>query len=562
MDYKKEYKRWLQAEHLDLELKQQLQDIQENEKEIEDRFYKHLEFGTGGLRGVIGSGTNRINHYTVRKATQGLADYIIKQGEDAKKGGVVIAYDSRHMSPEFAQEAGLVLANNGIKAYVFEELRPTPELSFAVRHLRATSGIVITASHNPPEYNGYKVYGSDGAQIATELADAITAEIAQVEDELQVQIMTLEEAQSKQLFQWIGAELDDTYQEKLRSLALQPSSNNKEYRVVFTPLHGTGNKPVRQILHDMGFEHVYVVPEQELPDANFSTVKSPNPEEHEAFKLAIDLAEKVGADMIMGTDPDTDRVGVVVRDEAGQFVVLTGNQLGALLLDYILSQQSTQGNIPANGVVIKTIVTSEIGTAVASQYGLETLNTLTGFKFIGEKIKQFEETKEKTFLFGYEESYGYLVGDFCRDKDAVQACMMAAEMGAYYQKQGLTLYQALQKLFAKVGYYKEDLVSLTLKGVEGVQKINNMMDQLRQQPPANIGELAVSEMKDYKQGIEELPRSNVLKFILEDESWFAARPSGTEPKIKFYFGVKGSSAEDSEGKLEELKKNVMSLIES
>lgn len=562
MDYKKEYKRWLQAEHLDLELKQQLQDIQENEKEIEDRFYKHLEFGTGGLRGVIGSGTNRINRYTVRKATQGLAEYIIKQGEDAKKGGVVIAYDSRHMSPEFAQEAGLVLANNGIKAYVFEELRPTPELSFAVRHLGATAGIVITASHNPPEYNGYKVYGSDGAQIATELADAITAEIGQVDDELQIQIMTLEEAQSKQLFQWIGAEQDDAYQEKLRSLALQPSSNNKEYRVVYTPLHGTGNKPVRQILHDMGFEHVFVVPEQELPDANFSTVKSPNPEEHEAFKLAIDLAEKVGADMIMGTDPDTDRVGVVVRDEAGQFVVLTGNQLGALLLDYILSQQSTQGNIPANGVVIKTIVTSEIGTAVASQYGLETLNTLTGFKFIGEKIKQFEETKEKTFLFGYEESYGYLVGDFCRDKDAVQACMMAAEMGAYYQKQGLTPYQALQKLFAKIGYYKEDLVSLTLKGVEGVQKINNMMDQLRQQPPANIGELAVSGMKDYKQGIEELPQSNVLKFILEDESWFAARPSGTEPKIKFYFGVKGSSAEDSKGKLEKLKKNVMSLIES
>lgn len=562
MDYKKEYSRWLQAETLDVDLKKQLQGIQGNDKEMEDRFYKHLEFGTGGLRGVIGAGTNRINRYTVRKATQGLAEYIIKQGEDAKKGGVAIAYDSRHMSPEFAQEAGLVLAKNGIKAYVFEELRPTPELSFAVRHLGATAGIVITASHNPPEYNGYKVYWSDGAQIATELADAITAEIAQVKDELQVPIMSLEEAQARGLFQWLGTEVDEAYQEKLRSLALQPAANNKEYKIVYTPLHGTGNKPVRRILSDMGFEHVYVVPEQELPDANFSTVKSPNPEEHEAFKLAIELAEKVGADMIMGTDPDTDRVGVVVRDEQGQFAVLTGNQLGALLLDYILSQRSAQGNLPVNGVVIKTIVTSEMGAAVASQYGLDTLNTLTGFKYIGEKIKQFEETKEATFLFGYEESYGYLVGDFCRDKDAVQACMMAAEMGAYYQKQGLTPYQALQRLFAKVGYYKEDLLSLTLKGVEGVQKINTMMDQLRQQPPAQIGTLAVSVMKDYKQGIEGLPKANVLKFTLEDESWFAARPSGTEPKIKFYFGVKGSSIEDSKGKLEELKKNVMSLIES
>ncbi|RXT04378.1 phospho-sugar mutase [Ammoniphilus sp. CFH 90114] len=562
MSYLQEYERWKRASHIDAELKQQLISIEGNEKEIEDRFYKSLEFGTGGLRGVIGAGTNRMNTYTVRKATQGLAQYIAKQGEEAKRKGVAIAYDSRHKSPEFAEEAGRVLAQNGIKAYVFEELRPTPELSFAVRHLGTTAGIVITASHNPPEYNGYKVYWSDGAQIATDLADAITHEISQVADELQVEAMDLEEAQAQGLFEWLGKETDDAYQAQLRTLALQPSENNKDFKVVFTPLHGTGNLPVRQILADMGFEHVYVVPEQELPDPNFSTVKSPNPEEHEAFKLAIALAEEVGADMIMGTDPDTDRAGVVVRDNNGEFTVLTGNQLGALLLDYLLSQRSAQGTLPENGVVIKTIVTSEIGAVVAKQYGLDTLDTLTGFKYIGEKIKQFEETKEKTFLFGYEESYGYLAGAFCRDKDAVQACMLAAEMGAYYQKQGLTLYQALLQLFAKVGYFKEDLVSLTLKGLEGVAKINEMMDQLRKQPPSQIGPIAVKEVKDYQAGIDGLPKANVLKFFLEDDSWFAARPSGTEPKIKFYFGVKGNSVENAIGRLNALKQEVMQLIKS
>lgn len=560
MDYRQEYQRWKQASHLDEETKQQLLDIEGNEKEMEDRFYKSLEFGTGGLRGVIGAGTNRMNTYTVRKATQGLAQYIAKQGEEAKQKGVAIAYDSRHKSPEFAQEAGLVLAQNGIKAFVFEELRPTPELSFAVRYLGATAGIVITASHNPPEYNGYKVYWSDGAQIATELADAITEEIGGVQDELQVQAMSLEEAQAQGLFQWLGKEVDEAYQEKLRTLALQPSENNKDYKVVYTPLHGTGNIPVRRVLKDMGFENVYVVPEQELPDPNFSTVKSPNPEEHEAFKLAIALAEKEGADMIMGTDPDTDRAGVVVRNEEGEFTVLTGNQLGALLLDYLLSQREAQGTLPAKGVVIKTIVTSEIGAEVGKRYGLDTLDTLTGFKYIGEKIKQFEETKEKSFLFGYEESYGYLAGDFCRDKDAVQACLLAAEMGAYYQKQGLTVYQALLQLFSKVGYFKEDLVSLTLKGVEGVAKINQMMEDLRKQPPSQVGSVKVKEVKDYKAGIDGLPKANVLKFFLQDDSWFAARPSGTEPKIKFYFGVKGDSLEDTVSKLNTLKEEVMQMV--
>ncbi|HJV45986.1 MAG TPA: phospho-sugar mutase [Bacillota bacterium] len=559
MNVLQEYERWLASEQLDLELKEQLQSIQGNNQEIQDRFYKSLEFGTGGLRGIIGAGTNRINKYTVRKATQGLAQYILKQ--EVERPSVVIAYDSRHMSPEFAREAGLVLAHNGIKAYVFEELRPTPELSFAVRYLKATAGIVITASHNPPEYNGYKVYWTDGAQVATELADSITAEIAEVKDELIVEAASLDEALEGQLFEWIGSSVDEAYQAELRTLALQSKEQNRDFRVVYTPLHGTGNKPVRRALEEMGFEQVWVVPEQEQPDPNFSTVKSPNPEEPEAFKLAIDLAQECGADLIMGTDPDTDRVGVVVRTEDEQFVVLTGNQLGALLLDYILSQKVTQGTIPADGVVIKTIVTSEMGTAVAAQYGIPTLDTLTGFKYIGEKIKQFHDTGEKTFLFGYEESYGYLIGDFCRDKDAVQACMIAAEMGAYYHKQGQTLYQALINLFDKVGYYKEDLVSLTRKGIDGIQQINSMMDQLRQDPPKQMGNVRIKDVLDYKRGIDGLPCANVLKFFLEDESWFAARPSGTEPKIKFYFGVKGTSLEDATRRVEQLKNDVMEFIQ-
>ena len=561
MGYQETYQRWLRSEQLDPALKAELAAIEGNEKEIEERFYQSLEFGTGGLRGVIGAGTNRMNKYTVRKATQGLARYIAKQGAEAKQKGVVIAYDSRHFSPEFAREAGLVLAHNGIKAYVFEELRPTPELSFAVRHLGATAGIVITASHNPPEYNGYKVYWRDGAQIATELAAAITAEIAQVENELEVEAASLDEALVDGRFSWIGAELDDAYQAKLQSLILQPKEQNRDYKIVYTPLHGTGNKPVRRILASMGFENVSVVPEQELPDANFSTVASPNPEEHQAFRLAIALAEKEGAELIMGTDPDADRTGVVVRDEQGKFVVLTGNQLGALMLDYILSTRSARGELPSNGVVIKTIVTSEIGAAVASRYGLETLNTLTGFKFIGEKIKQFEESGEKKFLFGYEESYGYLVGDFCRDKDAVQACMVAAEMGAYYKRQGRTLYQALMDLFGQIGFYREGLVSLTLKGVDGVQQIQEMMEKLRQHPPTHIAGIAVREAKDYKPGIDGLPPANVLKYFLADDSWFAARPSGTEPKIKFYFGVKGTSLTDSETRLAGLQKAVMDLVQ-
>lgn len=543
-------------------MKRQLEKMGNNEKEIEDSFYAYLAFGTGGLRGVIGPGTNRMNRYIVRKVTQGLAAYIGKRGDEAKRKGVAIAYDSRHQSFEFAKEAGLVLAQNGIKAFVFKELRPTPELSFAVRYLGASAGIMITASHNPPEYNGYKVYGEDGAQLSNEASDEVTAEIERIEDELSVATMELSEAERRGLFAWIGEEVDDAYHVQLRALAFQPKERHRDYKIVYTPLHGTGNRPVRRALEEIGFQQVYVVPEQEKPDPNFSTVKSPNPEDLDAFRLAFALAEEKNADMILGTDPDTDRAGVVVRDKNGSFRALTGNQLGALMLDYLLTQRKRRGCLPENGVVIKTIVTSEMGRAIASSYGLETLDTLTGFKYIGEKIREFERTGERTFLFGYEESYGYLAGAFCRDKDAAQACAIAAEMGAHYQSEGLTLYEALLRLYEKYGFYQEDLVSMTLKGVDGARQIGQMMEQLRQNPPSSVGSLAVKEMKDYKRGIDGLPSSNVLKFIFDDESWFAARPSGTEPKIKFYFGVKGGDLEDARTKLETLKKDVMSLIEN
>jgi phosphoglucomutase len=561
MGYRQTYERWLKSETLDPELKRELEAIAGDEKEIEERFYKELSFGTAGLRGVIGVGTNRMNKVMVRKVTQGLAKFILGRGKTAKQKGVVIAYDSRHQSPEFAKEAGLVLARNGIKAYVFDELRPTPELSFAVRHLGAVAGIMITASHNPPEYNGYKVYGPDGAQIATDLADAVMREIQSIPDELNIEAAELDEAIAAGLYETIGEEVDDAYQAELRALMGQTTDNNRELKVVYTPLHGTGNKPVRRILKDMGFQHVYVVPEQEAPDPDFPTVSSPNPEERDTFDLAIRLAEQKGAELIMGTDPDTDRVGVAVRDRNGQFKVLSGNQLGALLLHYLLSQRAKNGKLPPNGVVIKTIVTSDLGEEIAKHYGVETINTLTGFKYIAEMIKQLETTKEKTFLFGYEESYGYLAGDFCRDKDAVQACMLIAEMAAYYHCRGLTLDQVLEKLFAQYGYHAEDLVSLTLKGIEGVRKIEAIMEQLRNRPPARLAGLEVKERKDYRLGLDGLPKANVLKILLADGSWFAARPSGTESKIKFYFAAKGKGRTEVQLKLEAIKREVMQIVQ-
>lgn len=561
MDYRQAVDRWLKFQDLDRDLRRELEEITD-EKELEDRFYTSLTFGTAGMRGIIGAGTNRMNRYTVRKATQGLARFILNQGEEAKKKGVVIAYDCRHQSPEFAREAGLVLAQNGIKAYVFAELRPTPELSFAVRHLGTAAGIMITASHNPPEYNGYKVYGSDGAQIATDLANAVLEEIGRVPDELTVPIMPLEEARAAGLFEVIGEEIDDAYQERLRSLAMQPMQNNRDLKIVYTPLHGTGNKPVRRILRDLGFGQVQVVEQQEKPDPDFSTVRSPNPEEHEAFAQAIEIAERTGADIIMGTDPDADRVGVVARDETGEFSVLTGNQLGALLLDYLLARRKERGNLPENGVMIKTIVTSELGAKIAARYGVETMNTLTGFKFIADRIKQYAESGEKTFLFGYEESYGYLIGDFCRDKDAVQACMVAAEMAAYYKRQGLTLYQALRRLFDRYGTHQEELVSLTLKGVDGIKRMRAIMERLRRFPLREAGGITVREQKDYSRGIEGLPKADVLKYLFEDGSWFAIRPSGTEPKIKFYFASVGENGEEARTRLENLKRDVMKIVQS
>lgn len=512
---------------------------------------------------MIGAGTNRINKYTVRRVTEGLARYLTAHVDGARDKGVVIAYDSRHMSPEFAAEAAGVLAHHGVRAYLFQELRPTPELSFAVRHLGAAGGIVVTASHNPPEYNGYKVYGDDGGQLPPDAADLILAEIEKVADELALPALSLQEGIERGLITMLGEEIDALYNDRLVALSLQPdviASVSEDVKIVFTPLHGTGNKPVRRALESLGFRHVHVVPEQELPDPNFSTVKSPNPEERQAFALALQLAEQVDADVVLGTDPDADRVGVVARDADGEFFVLNGNQTGALLLHYILEQRKAKGTLPANGVMLKTIVTSNLGGVIAEANGIATVDVLTGFKFIGEKIKEYEASGAHTFLFGYEESYGYLIGDFVRDKDAVQAAMMAAEMAAYYKAQGKTLSQVLDEIYATYGTYLEDLLSFTFKGKEGQEKIAQMMEDLRRTPLTELGGLAVSAAKDYAQGIEGLPKANVLKYVLADGSWVAIRPSGTEPKIKFYFSAVDADRASAQAKLESLKAFVLQLI--
>ncbi len=560
--YKQAYQRWMEFAELDPRLKQELQRLSD-ETEIEDRFYRHLEFGTGGLRGVIGAGTNRMNVYTVRRATEGLARYLLKYVDHAREKGVVIAYDSRRMSPEFAAEAAGVLTQNGIRAYLFEELRPTPMLSFAVRHLQAAAGIVITASHNPPEYNGYKVYGEDGGQIPPQTADRILSEINAVENELLIPALTIEEAMAKGLLQWLGEEIDREYTNRLLSLSLHPETVKQvadDFRIVFTPLHGTGNKPVRRALKELGFQHVHVVKEQELPDPDFSTVSSPNPEERQAFELALQLAKQIDADIVIGTDPDADRVGVVTRTADGEYVALNGNQTGALLLQYLLEQRKATGKLPANGVVLKTIVTSELGRAIASAYNVTTVDVLTGFKFIGEKINEYETTGEYSFLLGYEESYGYLIGDFVRDKDAVQTAMMCCEMAAFYKTKGSALHDVLQQIYNTHGYYVEDLSSFTFKGKQGLEKINRMMDEMRRQPLTAIGNLAVKQSKDYLPGIDGLPKANVLKYILEDDSWVAIRPSGTEPKIKFYFSAIDKTREAAEAKLQMLKSFVLDLV--
>ncbi|WCK55878.1 phospho-sugar mutase [Aneurinibacillus sp. Ricciae_BoGa-3] len=574
MSWKTSYERWSSNPSLPEELKAALHALKGDEKKLEDSFYKNLEFGTGGMRGEIGPGTNRMNVYTVRKASEGLARYIESQGAEAKRRGVAIAYDVRHKSREFALEAALTLGRHGIQTYLFDDIRPTPVLSFAVRHLNAYAGIVVTASHNPPEYNGYKVYGPDGGQLPPDAADEVIRYVASVEDELLIEVADEDELTRAFSLKRIGREIDEAYIEQVKSISLNPSlikQTEKNLKIVFTPLHGTSNKPVREALQAFGFSNVTIVTEQEKPDPNFSTVTSPNPEEHAAFELAIRYGKEIDADLLLGCDPDTDRMGAVVKNLDGEYVVLTGNQTGALLLQYILTQRQGRGDLPANGVVIKTIVTSEIGRTIAARFGLETIDTLTGFKFIGEKIKEFEENKERVFLFGYEESYGYLVGDFVRDKDAVQACALTAEVAAYYKSRGLTLYEGLLEIFNTYGFYQEGLKSLTLKGLEGIQQIASVLNQFRAEPPAVIAGKQVSIIEDYKKGIRtfitmgqdeaiDLPASDVLKYILEDGSWFCLRPSGTEPKLKFYFGVQERSLQESINSLEKLQDQVMERV--
>ena len=556
------YQAWLNDSLVDPALKQELHDIAGNDKEIVDRFYTDLAFGTGGLRGVIGAGTNRINLHTVGKATQGLAQYLLASEESPS---VAIAYDSRHFSPEFSLEAALVLAGNGIKAYLFESLRPTPELSFAVRKLKTSAGIVVTASHNPPEYNGYKVYGASGGQITQDTATRVIEEIRSLKSLADVKKLSQAEAEAAGLLVWLGEEMDNAYIEAVAAVSQNPDvirQTSDNFRVLYTPLHGTGNMPVRRVLERVGFQQVHVVAEQEQPDGSFPTVKSPNPEEREAFTIAIEQAKAWNADVIMGTDPDADRMGAVVKDVNGEYVVLTGNQAGAIMVHYMLDSMKQKGTLPANGVVIKTIVTSELGAAIAESFGMTVMNTLTGFKYIGEKMTQFDETGEHTFIFGYEESYGYLAGNYARDKDAVIAAMLICEAGAYYKTKGLTLYEVLQQLYKEHGNYLEGLQTRTLKGMEGVAIIQGIMDDWRANAPAEAGGIAIANIEDFAKGLYDLPKENVLKYHLADGSWFTLRPSGTEPKIKMYFAVKGTSHEDAQARLARLTEDVMSRIDA
>lgn len=562
---KKNYEYWCTSPIFDDATKAELKSLEGNEDEIFDRFYRELEFGTGGLRGVIGAGTNRMNFYTVGKATQGLANFINKQGAAAK--GVAIAFDSRRMSPEFADTAACVLAANGIKAYIFDSLRPTPELSFALRTLGCTAGIVVTASHNPPEYNGYKVYWEDGAQITAPKDAQIIGEVNAIKDYEEIKKMTTEAAKEAGLYEVIGKEIDDKYMEALKKLVLHPEAIKQmasSLKIVYTPLHGTGNVPVRRVLKELGFEQVTVVPEQELPDGNFPTVSYPNPEDKKAFALALDLAKKVDADLVLATDPDADRLGVYAKDtKTGEYKVFTGNMSGMLICEYEMSQKKALGILPDNGALVTTIVSSNMAQAVAKEYGMKFIECLTGFKYIGEQIKFFEQTGSNEYVFGFEESYGCLVGTHARDKDAVVAVMALCEAAAYYKTQGITLWDQMLNIYNKYGYYKEDLFTMTFKGADGAKKMQDMMDAYRKNTPKQVGAYKVLRLRDYKNDVitdlatgettpTGLPKSNVLYFELENDAWFCVRPSGTEPKIKFYAGIKGTSLEDSAKKLDEL----------
>ena len=562
--------KWEKFEGLEDYLKTQLENFSEKEKE--EAFYAPLEFGTAGMRGIVGPGINRMNIYTVRQATEGLARLIETYGEEAKKRGVAIAHDSRHFSPEFALESAKVLVKHGIKAYVFEDLRPTPELSYAVRHLHTFAGIMITASHNPAAYNGYKVYGEDGGQMPPKDADALTEFVRQVENPLVVDVVTKEELEQSALFEWIGEAVDAAYLEEIKSVSVNPAllSNTKDLSVVYTPLHGTGLMLTKRALDQAGFTGLQVVSEQAVPDGDFTTVKSPNPEEAGAFEYAIRLGEETKADVLLATDPDADRMGAAVRQPDGTYQVITGNQIAAILLDYLLFAHQKAGTLPANAAAVKSIVSSELPTVIAEHYGAKMVNVLTGFKFIAEQIKNYEETNAHTFMFGFEESYGYLVQPFVRDKDAIQAVLLLTEVAAHFKSEGKTLYDGLQALYEKYGYFLEKTISITVQGLEGPAKIKALLDGLRKEVPSNFGGIKVALAQDFavnqqvdSQGVVSeigLPTSNVLKYILEDGSWIAVRPSGTEPKIKFYMGVKSTSQEEAEEKLAKFQKDLDAYI--
>lgn len=573
MDYREVYEQWLANPYFDDATKEELKNIAEEENEIKERFYMDLEFGTAGLRGIIGAGTNRMNIYVVRRATQGLANYIAKVGKQSQ--GVAIAYDSRHMSPEFAQEAALCLAANGIKAYIFESLRPTPELSFAVRHLGCVAGINITASHNPPEYNGYKVYWEDGAQITPPHDTGIMGEVKAISDWNTVKTMDKAQAEKAGLYEVIGQKIDDAYMEELKKQVIHQEAieaEGKNLKIVYTPLHGTGNIPARRILKELGFENVYVVKEQELPDGAFPTVSYPNPEAAEAFELGLKLAKEVDADLVLATDPDADRLGVRVKDKNGEYHDLTGNMSGCLLANYEIGQRrAVNGSLPEDGALIKTIVTSNLADAIAKGYGVDLIEVLTGFKFIGQQILGFENSGKGTYLFGFEESYGCLIGTYARDKDAIVATMALCEAAAYYKTQGKTLWDAMIEMYDQYGYYKDDIKSITLKGIEGLQKIQEIMDTLRKNPPAEFAGHKVVSARDYKKDTitdlatgevkpTGLPNSNVLYYDLTDDAWVCVRPSGTEPKVKFYYGVKGTSLEDADEKSAVMGKAVLDMV--
>ena len=573
MNYKEEYQRWCEDPSFDEETKKELLSIKDDGEEIKDRFYKELEFGTAGLRGVIGMGTNRMNKYTVGKATQGLANYILEQGTQDK--GVAISYDSRRMSDEFSLQTALILNANGIKTYLFESLRPVPELSFAVRQLGCTAGIMITASHNPPKYNGYKVYWDDGSQIVAPRDKDIINKVRAISDFKEIKTMNKEDAIKAGLFNIVGKEMDDKYIETLKSKILNPEivrEQGKNLKIVYTPLHGTGNMVAERLLNELGFKNVYVVPEQAKPDGNFPTVDYPNPEDKKAFKLALELAKKVDADVVLATDPDADRLGIYAKDtKTGEYMPYTGNMSALLIAEYRISQMKEKGILPKDGMFITTIVSSDLAKAIAANYGLECIEVLTGFKNIGAVMKKAEENHDKTYVFGFEESYGCLIGDYARDKDGIAAVMSLCEAAAYYRAQGITLWDQMNNIYKKYGYYKEDQVSIVMEGAEGAEKIKEMMTAMRNKDIEKIGKYKVLTFKDVerdyvkdmltgKEGKTGLPKSNVLYYALEDNCWCCVRPSGTEPKIKLYFGVKGSSAENATEELEKLKDDMVKLV--